>query len=296
MKTNFHNIIKVLLVLGFLFGHSMTVLGQEEFELSNYRIRFTFSTAKDIDNNRQLEVIYMATNKKDRKDRIPISAAPIQFFHKTKDTTLLIAKALTDNSGKAVITIPQTMTLSQDDEGYYNFIALFEKTASLKKQKKSLEVKDLILDLNLINRDSSQFVSLSASTKDSIGTTEPVEELDVVFSIGGMLSKMPIEDASLEDGSYEFQMPDDIPGDINGDFQLYAFIDDHDDYGTVTQVVESNWGVFDDIKEPEKNKLWTEAAPIWMYVVLTLLLVGVWANFIYTISKLRKIKKLGRIV
>ena len=88
-------------------------------------------------------------------------------------------------------------------------------------------------------------------------------------------------------------MPDDSPGDINGDFQLYAFIDDHDEFGTVTQAVVSNWGVFDDIREPEKFKLWTEAAPIWMYVVLTFFLVGAWANFIYTISKLRKIKKLG---
>ena len=87
--------------------------------------------------------------------------------------------------------------------------------------------------------------------------------------------------------------PAALPGDIEENFQLFAFLDDHADFGTVTNAVVSNWGVFDDIREPEKNKLWTDAAPIWMYVVLTFLLAGAWANFIYTIVQLRKIKKLG---
>ena len=181
-----------------------------------------------------------------------------------------------------------------DEEGYYNFTAQFDATESLKRQKKSLQVKDLNLIMNLSEGDSLKTVSLEAYTLDSLGGKLPVEELDLVFSVGGMLSKLPIEEASLEEGAYEFEITEDIQGDINGDFQLFAFVDDHDDYGTVLHMVESNWGVFDDIREPEKNKLWTDAAPIWMYVVLTILLVGVWANFLFTIIKLLKIKKIGK--
>ncbi len=55
---------------------------------------------------------------------------------------------------------------------------------------------------------------LEAYTLDSIGGKLPVEELDVVFSVGGMLSKLPIEEASLEDGEYEFEIIEDIQGDI----------------------------------------------------------------------------------
>ena len=295
MKTDNNVFLRILVIAFILIGYSGDLFAQE-FELSNYRVRFTFSTLKDVENNRHLEVTYIATNKKDRKDRLPVTEAIIKFYHKGNDSLIRIGEVKTDNAGKARITIPESMTLFMDEDGYYNYLAQFDATKSLKKQKKSLAVKDLMLDLNLAEKDSSQFVSIKASTKDSIGNNIPVEDLDVVFSIGGLLSKMPIEEGSIEDGAYEFQMPDDIPGDINGDFQLFAFIDDHDDYGTVTQVVVSNWGVFDDIKEPEKNKLWTEAAPIWMYVVLTFLLVGVWANFIYTIMKLRKIKKLGTTI
>ena len=293
MKTDIKIITRIIVLAGLMFSFSTNVFAQE-FELSNYKIRYTFSTLKDINNNRQLEVKFLAANKKDRKDRIPVSGALIKFFNSGNDTLIAIGEIKTDDKGIAKIEVPSSMNLLMDEEGYYNFTAQFDATESLKRQKKSLQVKDLNLIMNLSEGDSLKTVSLEAYTLDSLGGKLPVEELDLVFSVGGMLSKLPIEEASLEEGAYEFEITEDIQGDINGDFQLFAFVDDHDDYGTVLHMVESNWGVFDDIREPEKNKLWTDAAPIWMYVVLTILLVGVWANFLFTIIKLLKIKKIGK--
>ncbi|MGB5322489.1 hypothetical protein [Lutimonas sp.] len=292
MKTDFKHLNRIFVLVVLLIGYYSNVYAQE-FKLSDYKMRFTFTTQKDTANNRQLDVSFLAANKKDRKDRIPVTEALIKFYHSGKDTLLLIGESKTNKQGIASMTVPESMPLEMDEEGYFNFIAQFDKTESLKRQKKSIQVKDLILDLNLTEQDSTQIVTLNAFTKDSLGNQISVEELDVVFSVGGMLSRLPLEEASVEDGVYEFEMPSDIPGDLNGDFQLYAFVDDHDDFGTVLQSVKSNWGVFDDIVKPEKNKLWTEAAPIWMYVVLTFLLVGVWANYLYTIIKLWKIKKIG---
>lgn len=292
MKTKLKYISRILVLAGLMFSYSTNVFSQE-FELSNYKIRYTLSTLKDINNNRQLEVKFLAANKKDRKDRIPVSGALIKFYNTGNDTLIAIGEIKTDDKGIAKIEVPSSMKLLMDEEGYFNFTAQFDATESLKRQKKTLQVKDLSLIMNLSEEDSIKTVSLEAYTLDSIGGKLPVEELDLVFSVGGMLSKLPIEEASLEDGVYEFEITKDIQGDINGDFQLFAFVDDHDDYGTVLHMVESNWGVFDDIREPEKNKLWTEAAPIWMYVVLTILLVGAWAHYIYTIIMLRKIKKLA---
>jgi len=295
MKTDFKKLTRIYVLVALMIGYYSNVFAQE-FELSNYKMRFTFSTLKDISNNRQLEVNFLAANKKDRKDRIPVTEALIKFYHSGKDTLLLIGESKTNKNGIASLTVPASLPLEMDEDGYYNFIAQFDATESLKRQKKSIQVKDLNLNLSLSEVDSLKMVSLEAYTLDSLGEKLPVEELDLVFSVGGMLSKLPIEEASLEDGAYEFEITKDIQGDINGDFQLFAFVDDHDDYGTVMQMVESNWGVFDDIREPEKNKLWTEAAPIWMYVVLTILLVGAWANYVFAVYKLWKIKKIGENV
>ena len=277
MKTDITLITRLFIAVIFMCSNSFRVMSQE-FELSNYKIRYSFSTQKNIEGNRELEVSFLAANKKDRKDRIPVSDALINFYHAGQDTLILIDAVKTNHKGIAKLIVPASFDLEMDEDGYYNFSAIFEATESLKRQKKSLQVKDLFLTMNLSEEDSVKMVALEAYTLDSLGGKLPVEELDVVFSVGGMLSKLPIEEGSVEEGVYEFEITKDIQGDINGDFNFYVFVDDHDDFATVTQQVASNWGVFDDIREPEKNKLWTEAAPIWMYVVLTFLLVGAWAK------------------
>lgn len=292
MKNKIKYIARLLILTGLILNCSYNGFAQS-FELSDYKMGFKLTTAKNIDNSRTLSVLYQATNKKDRKDRIPITDALIQFYAADHDSIMPLGEIKTNNKGIAEFIVPATKSIYANEDGYQSFTALFKGTKGLKKQKKSVEVKDLFLELSLSEIDSVNMVSIEAFEKDSIGDRVYVEELDIVFSVGGMLSRMPIEEGSTEDGKYEFEMPNDIPGDINGDFKFYAFVDDHDDYGTVLQMSQSNWGVFDDIQVPEKNKLWTDAAPIWMYIVLTILLVGAWANYVYAVVKLWKIKKIG---
>lgn len=292
MKNDIKYIAQLLILVGLMLSYSQDVFAQE-FELSDYKVRFSLSTSKNIDNSRSLEVLYQATNKKDRKDRIPITDAVIEFYASDKDSLILLGEIKTSDKGIAAFIVPATESIYANEDDYQIFTAKFAGTDALKKQKKEVEVKNLFLELSLDVIDSLNMVSVIAFEKDSIGEKVSVDDLDIVFSVGGMLSKMPIEEGSTEDGRYEFEMPDDIPGDLNGDFQFYAFVDDHDDYGTVLQMSQSDWGVFDDIQVPEKNKLWTDAAPIWMYIVLTILLVGAWANYVYAIIKLWKIKKIG---
>ncbi len=135
---------------------------------------------------------------------------------------------------------------------------------------------------------------LKAYTLDSLKTKTPIEEIDVIFSVGGMLSKMPIEEASVEDGEYEFEFPANISGDKDGNVDVYVVVEDNDDFGNVIQKKNVNWGKLDKLTAENENTLWSEAAPIWMYLVLTILLVGVWANYAYSIKNLLKIKKEGQ--
>jgi len=70
-----------------------------------------------------------------------------------------------------------------------------------------------------------------------------------------------------------------------------AVIEDSDDYGNVIQKKSVDWGVMHNTFNAENNKLWSKAGPIWMYIVLSVLLIGVWANYVYTIINLYKISK-----
>ena len=105
---------------------------------------------------------------------------------------------------------------------------------------------------------------------------------------------MPIEEGEIENGEFEYEFPTDIPGDDDGDLTVVVSIEDHDDFGNLIQEKSVNWGIHKTVPVKKvKNTLWSESAPLWMYIVLTILLVGVWANYIYTIVNLFRIKKEG---
>lgn len=292
MKNRSYKHIVITLLIGFLtysYGFS-----QDEFNPKNYRIYFKFKTIKQTDNSRILEVSFIARNKKNRKDRVPVYEADIEFYNINIEDEISLGTAKTDKEGFARLVLPVNQKYILDDEGFINFKAVFEGTDGLSSKEKSLAVKDLFLELDLKEVDSVKTVMLNAFTLDSINSKIPVEEIEIVLSVAGMISNMPIDEGSIEEGEYEFEFPEDIPGDKDGSVSVIASIIDSDEFGDVIQQKNAMWGNINQMDEAEGNKLWTDIAPIWMYVVLTILLVGVWANYVYSIFNLFKIKKEGK--
>jgi hypothetical protein len=270
---------------------------KEEFDVRKYKPIYKFNSSKQSDNSRLLEVDFIVQNKKNRKDKIPVFEAEISFYNVSNDEELLLGTALTSKEGIAQLVLPSTQKYALDEDGFINLTARFKGTKGLKKAKKSLTVKDLQLELNLKEIDSVKTVLIEAYTIDSLQTKIPLEEADITIFVKGMLSNMPIKEGSIEDGVFEFEFPTDIPGDGDGDVTIIASIEDHDEFGNVIQEKFVNWGShkITPVKKV-KNTLWSESAPLWMYVVLTILLLGVWANYIYTIFNLFKIKKGGKSI
>ncbi|TWO33698.1 hypothetical protein E1J38_002680 [Seonamhaeicola sediminis] len=291
MKTTFYKYSVLVLIIGLLFNIRSSA---QETSIDNYRMLFYFKTVKQADNSRMLEAQLIARNKKDRKDKVPVLDAEIQFFNILNDEEVLLGKSKTNKEGIAQITLAENQSYLTDEEGNINLKAYFKGTDAIDEQEETISVKDLHLELDLKEIDSVKTVLVNAFVIDSLGTKQNIEESDIIISVNGMLSKMPIEEGYIEDGKLEFEMPTDIPGDVDGNLTVYAIIEDHDEFGNVMAKKYANWGVFNQQDEVESNSLWTEAAPIWMYIVLTILLVGVWANYAYTILNLFSIKKEGK--
>jgi hypothetical protein len=268
----------------------------QETTVDDYKMSFSFKTTKKFDNTRVLEVNFIGKNREDRKDKIPVFDAEIQFFNIANGEEILLGTAKTSNEGIAQIILSEKQKYLTDEDGYINLTARFEGTDALDAEEEEILVRDLILELNLEEIDSVKTIFVKAYTIDSLGVETPVEEVDVIISIEGMLSKMKIKEGTIENGEIEFELLQNIPGDIDKNFTVYAQILDNDEFGDVIQKKTVNWGTFDKISSIEENKLWSEAAPIWMYIVLTILLVGVWANFVYTGYNLFKIRKETKVV
>ena len=291
MKTELFKFSIIAILIG-LFTNTNSIA--QENEAKNFKMLYKFSTTKQADNSRLLEVSFIARHKKDRKNKLPVFEAEINFYNVSDEENILLGTVKTDKTGFARLILPENQSYLKDLDGYINLKAVFEKTDAIKSYKKSVAVKDLILDLSLIEIDSVKTVILKAFTLDSLKTEIPVIEADVIFSVGGMISNMPIEEASIEDGQYEFEFPTNIPGDVNGNIDVFVSVEDHDDFGNVIQKKNVNWGTFNKQLKNDSNTLWSVVAPIWMYVVLSILLIGVWASFAYTIFNLFKIRKEGK--
>jgi len=288
------NLFKYQFITSFILVllFSNVCLAQEN-DITNYTLGFNFSTFKQPDNSRLLEVSFIATNKTDRKDKVPIYNAEILFFNILNDEKVLLGKVNTTNEGNAHLILRKNQNYLTDNDGNIHLTAVFEGTDSLGEEIAEINVKDLHLELNLTEIDSVKTVLVSAFTIDKLGQKIPLEDVEISFYIQAMLSKMKIEEGTINNGSYEFKFPTDIPGDVNTNLLVFAMIIDHDKYWNVTQNETVNWGVLHNHSMKEKNTLWSAVAPFWMYTLLSIMLVGVWANYVYTIVNLINIKKEG---
>lgn len=298
MKTNIYKYtVLASCLITFFFSIQMFAQDEEatEFNIKNYKTSFKLNTIKQADNSRVLNVVFLIQNKKDRKDKIPVYEADIEYYNFNDTDEILLGTSKTSKEGEAQFIIPPTQKYLLDEDGNINISARFKGNKKLKSVDDDVTVKDLFLELDLDEIDSVKTVFIKAFTIDSLGTKTPLEESDIIFAVKGMLSNMPIHEGYISDGKYNFEFPTDIPGDKDGNLTVIALIEDSDDFATVIQEKSVTWGVNQhEIKTKVKNTLWSEAAPLWMYVVLTILLVGVWANYFYTIVNLFKIKKEGK--
>jgi hypothetical protein len=265
----------------------------QENDVDNYKIIFKFKTIKQADNSRLLEVSFIGKNKKNKKDKIPIYGAEIEFINYTDVEKVELGTYKTSNEGIAQLTLAENHQYLIDESGYINLTAHFNGNDAIGEQDAEISVKDLHLELDLKEIDSIKTVFVNAYTADVFGKEIPANDVDIIISVGSMFSKMVLAEESIEEGKFKFDFPLDLQGDVHKNLTVYSLIDDHEEYGTVIQSESIDWGIYNKQIKAEGNTLWTHGAPTWMYIVLTILLVGVWANYLYTIVNLFKIKKEG---
>jgi len=291
MKSNLYNHTFFISIIAALLLCTNGIA--QQIDLSNYSMRFVFKTVKQADNSRLLEVSFIGFNDEDRKDKIPVFGAEIQFLNVLNDEEILLGSSKTSKEGTAQLILLENQKYATDEEGYINLKARFNSTDALSEEEADIMVKDLHLDLNLSEIDSVKTVTLTAFTINSLGDKIPVSDLDVIINLNTMLSKMNINEGSIIDGTYTFEMTESFAGNPKGELTISTIIEDNDEYGNIIQEKTVQWGTITKQIKADENKLWTKAAPIWMYVVLTILLLGVYINFIYTIVNLVKIKREG---
>lgn len=205
-----------------------------------------------------------------------------------------LGSAVTNSKGIAEFIINEGTDIPLNADGQMYFSAEFEGNDRVYDIMEEVWVQNVDLEMILEQTEGKRMVHLTATTEVE-GETVPVSDEDIYVYIPRMFSDLQVGEGYFVDGSAEVEFPSDIPGDSLGYLTIIARFNDHYLFGNVEKKEKTAWGIPSYHEGPgEFRALWTQMAPKWMIVTLTILLMGVWGHYIFTIVSIIRINKNGK--
>lgn len=223
--------------------------------------------------------------------------ATVTFFVLDGTTSKEVGHAITNQEGNAVIKISDK-GLAADKEGMIRYIARFAGVGEFPEaESDEFAAKPAKIRLFFSIEDSVRTLRVTVTQRDAKGLEVPVPGETVIIGVPRLFSLLKIGEITLDEtGTGTVEFPKQIVGDNLGNLIVAARIEEHEKFGFVQGQNLINWGVPKHYYTAEvpSRELWTPVAPLWMIITLLIMLVGVWAHYIYAIYELVMIKRLNR--
>ena len=220
----------------------------------------------------------------------------IEFFVTGEGAAKSMGKVTTDQEGIAKISFTDN-GLPADKEGMISYLAKFAGTGKYPAAEASVSAKPAIIKLFFSIEDSVKILKVTATQKNQKGEIVPIAGATVPVYVPRLFSLLKIGEITLDaQGTGTLDFPKEIVGDTLGNLTVLAKIEEHDVFGYVQGKNTINWGVPKQYYKAEvpSRELWTPIAPLWMVITLIIMLLGVWAHYIYAVYELVMIKKLSK--
>jgi hypothetical protein len=283
---NMRNYINITCILLVLFGR-IDIFAQEEASKKTPRLEFSY--LKRADGNKLLKTnLYLFENRITK----PLTDAKIIY---TIGSDSVRAEVLTNNEGIAYLNIDKDTKISVDSDDLMLFTSSFEGNDTLEALSESLQVKDATIQMFLEIIDSVRTAKAKLTTRTS-GEETPLAGENINFYVPRMFSLLKVgEGTTDEEGFVSVEFPNDLPGNSDSSLIVIAKLEEHEVYANIEAKQISNWGIPIIHRIPESHRaLWTEIAPLWMIITLTILLCGVWGHYIFVIIQLILVRIEGR--
>ncbi|MCB9299994.1 MAG: hypothetical protein H6566_05045 [Lewinellaceae bacterium] len=280
----------LLLLLGALGLLPNTLIAQDEEgeeEVEQVRSRASLSCVQKNDGVLDLKALIRAKID-DRYTGLP--GLEVEFFTTTDTSETSLGKATTDEKGIATFTT-NAKEMPRDTGNRMAFYASFEGNEEYSGSDADITLKPASFALEALEEDSSYSIQLTLMSGD-----EPVAEEDVSLFVKRLFFPLKVGEGSTdEDGMATIDFPTDLPGDAEGNLNIFARLEDSDDYGTVEASVTKAWGIpVSDRLEDQPRALWSPNPPLWMLLTFLVLMVTVWGHYIVIVYKLFQVKKEGQ--
>jgi hypothetical protein len=225
-----------------------------------------------------------------------LDQADVVFFSSDGVNNTEMGKSCTNQEGIATITI-NINRIVPDKDGVINYGVRFAGNDKYNNSEALLAAKPARVKLFFSIEDSIKTLKVTAMSKDLKGADIPLAGETVKIYVPRLFSLLKIGEITLDEagiGTMEF--PKEIVGDTLGNLVVLARIEEHDQFGYVQGKNTINWGVPKQYYKAEvpSRELWTPIAPMWMIITLIIMLLGVWAHYVYAVYELVMIKKLSK--
>ena len=281
-------LISLVLLMALMSGISTIAFGNDKLEI--YMELSSWKYAKDT------RTLVASMKANDDSGEIPVVGISVKFLVNTDTADINLGSAQSDASGKAILELDPAIKLPMNEEGYINFLVMFDGDEHYEMAEAELAIKDAWIDISFIIEDSVKMIQYEGGVIDVDGSEIPLADDDIYLYVPRMFSLMIIEEGWLEeDGHGGAEFPLDLIGDSTGMIKVLARIEEHYDYGNLEASAEIDWALHKHAEKREgpQRELWTPIAPLWMIITLIIMLVGVWGHYFYAIIQLYKIKKAG---
>jgi hypothetical protein len=278
---------KLIFISILLFGVFLGAFSQEEQSLITPNLELKYY---NINHSKKL-VAFLNTRQK--REIIPVSGASIVFYI-GKDEPIKLGEVATRTDGSSTLVLDGLSSVQMDKAGSYNFSASFKGTKKIETADASISITEIDLDLMPEIVDSIKTIHIHARKIIPDTANNLLKEEAVNIYVSRMFSLLLISEETLDGkGDINLEFPVNIPGDKEGNVNVVAKIEDHEIYGNVEISKKINWGLPTNPDSSDKAS-WAEGAPLWMIIVLSIMLAGVWGNYIFSIIQLVIIHKLGK--
>ena len=281
--------INIVLLLSFLLT---LVMAGEAIAQKKTRTRLKVYYEKLSNNDKQISLELIQGSGK-RMASVPDSEIRLTTYKLEDEVDL--ASIVTDADGKGILIIEAGYKFPLDAEGYAIINAAYGGNDSLRAANKEIKFLDLDLDISFEVIDSINHIIVSAFALDSLGEKKPIAGIDINIGVERLYSILYLEKIETEDdGRGIMEFPNDIPGDSIGNIHVIVKIIDNDDYGSITQWANIDWGTIVDYSDAAGSRsLFGDEAPMWMIIAVFVILAGAWFHFILAITKVLKMRKLA---
>ena len=281
-------LMMIFLIPGKIPAQTDSSAKTEVKEATTYAPLITFVSIQKNDNSVDLKTSVKA---KINGTLTSLAGLKIDFTIGADSTAKKLGEAITDNKGVAIFNSKPDQ-LTTDAEGKLNFKASFAGKDSLEAAEEVVTVKRARLEITPVKEDSLLIVKVKLVDL-STGTETPVPETDLGVFVNRMFSALKLgEGKTDETGEASIEIPNNLPGDANGNITLLAKLDENEVYGNLEAAVTQQWGVpvSDELKRLPRA-LWSPYPPVWMLITFVILMSAVWGHYIVIIVQLFRLRK-----